>query len=319
MGARAVVARVIGWLLVAAVASGVALRWSTVNRPLLIGLVGVLGLVLIAPLAVAVGTAWWTGSRPLRWAAALVVLAYLGTFGNVRAVIGCGPAGPAEGDLRIFVQNVYVGQADPAAVAAAMVASGADVAVLVEAWPPFRDALARQPGVDVFSYRLSVPGFDDGEIAVWSRWPLDDAAGERLSTRPFVRAVVQAPAGPFTIGAVHTAAPVNEAEVTHWTGGLDGLGLLDRSAPIVLAGDFNATIDHAQFRRLLENGWTDVHTAKGCGFDQTWPASGGLGIPLMRLDHVLVSDHFEVKAVEVGPANGSDHKSVVATIHLRPG
>ncbi|MEZ5410570.1 MAG: endonuclease/exonuclease/phosphatase family protein [Acidimicrobiales bacterium] len=317
MDARAAVARVTGWLLAAAVAAGIALRWSTVNRPLLIGLIGVLGLVLVAPLAALIGTAWRTGSRPLRWAAALVALAYLGTFGNVRAVIGCGADSPADGDVRIFVQNVYVGQADPAAVAAAMVASGADVAVLVEAWPPFRDALARQPGVDVFSYRLSVPGFDDGEIAVWSRWPLEDATGERLSSRPFVRAEVQAPAGPFTIGAVHTAAPTDEREVANWSGGLAALGLIDRSAPIVLAGDFNATIDHAQFRNLLENGWSDVHTTKGCGFDQTWPAGRGIGVPVMRLDHVLVSDHFEVKAVELGPANGSDHKPVITTIHLR--
>ncbi|MDH5289841.1 MAG: endonuclease/exonuclease/phosphatase family protein [Acidimicrobiia bacterium] len=306
-----------GWLLAAAVAAGIILRWSTVNRPLLIGLVGVLGLALLAPLAALAGTAWRTGSRPLRGAAALLVLAYLGTFGNVRAVIGCGADSPADGDVRIFLQNVYVGQADPAAVAAAMVASGADVAVLVEAWPPFRDALARQPGVDVFSYRLSVPGFEDSEIAVWSRWPLADVTGERLSTRPFVRAEVQTPAGPFTIGAIHTAAPTSDREVANWSDGLAGLGLIDRSEPIVLAGDFNATIDHAQFRRLLENGWTDVHTTKGCGFDQTWPVGRGIGIPVMRLDHVLVSDQFEVKAVEVGPANGSDHKSVIATIHLR--
>lgn len=317
MGARAWAARIIGWLLAAMVAAGVALRWSTVNRPLLIGLVGVLGLALVAPVALLIGTAWGTRSRPLRWGAALVVLAYLGTFTNVRAVVGCGADTPSEGDMRIFQQNVYIGQADPAAVAAAIVASGADVAVLVEAWPPFMDTLATQPGVDVFTYRLSVPGFEEGEIAVWSRWPLENASGERLATRPFIRAEVEAPAGAFTIGAVHTAAPVNDLEATNWADGLAGLGLVDRSKPIVLAGDFNATIDHAQFRSLLENGWTDVHTTKGCGLDETWPAGRGLGIPAMRLDHVLVSDHFEVKAVEVGHANGSDHKPVIATIHLR--
>lgn len=317
MGARAWVARVIGWLLAAMVAGGVALRWSTVNRPLLIGLVGVLGIALVLPVAVLIGTAWGTRSRPLRLGAALVALAYLATFTNVRAVIGCGADAAAEGDVRIFEQNVYLGQADPAAVAAAMLASGADLAVLVEAFPPFIDALARQPGVDVFSYRLSVPGFEEGEIAVWSRWPLQDASGELLSTRPFIRARVQAPAGPFTIGAVHTAAPVNDFEVGNWANELAALGLLDRSEPIVLAGDFNATIDHAQFRSLLENGWTDVHTTKGCGPDLTWPTNRGLAIPAMRLDHVLVSDHFKVKGVEVGQANGSDHKPVIATIHLR--
>ncbi len=317
MDARAWVARMIGWLLVAVVATGIALRWSTVNRPLLIGLVGVVGLALLVPVAALTATAWATRSRPLRWGAAMVVVAYLVTFANVRAVIGCGADPSAEGDVRIFQQNVYIGQADPAAVAAAMVASGADLAVLVEAWPPFIEALARQPGVDVFSYRLSVPGFEDDEIAVWSRWPLEQARGELLATRPFIRAEVQGPAGPFTLGAVHTAAPVNQAEAANWAGGLAQLGLVDRSEPVVLAGDFNATIDHAQFRRLLENGWTDVHTSKGCGLDQTWPVGRGTGIPAMRLDHVLVSEHFEVKGVEVGQANGSDHKPVIATIRLR--
>ena len=86
----------------------------------------------------------------------------------------------------------------------------------------------------------------------------------------------------------------------------------------MIGGDFNATVHHARFRSLLRSGWTDVHEPKGCGFDATWPADHPLvPMPLLQLDHTLVSDHWEVLSVEIGEPNGADHHPVISRIRLR--
>ena len=40
----------------------------------------------------------------------------------------------------------------------------------------------------------------------------------------------------------------------------------------ILAGDFNATLDHAEFRALLDRGYVDAADAVGDGLTPTWPA-----------------------------------------------
>jgi endonuclease/exonuclease/phosphatase (EEP) superfamily protein YafD len=306
---------VIGWLLVVSIAGGIVLRWSTVSAPLVIGVVGVIGLALLVPLVVLAVVALRAGNRLLRVGFGLVLLFYLVTFANPRAVIGCG-ASPHDDQIRIFEQNVRVNYGDPAAVAGAVAASGADVAVLEEVWPEFIDTLSAQPGLDAYRYRVSQPARGPAGLAIWSRWPLSDAGADTVGGRPFIHLGVQSPYGPFRLVAVHTTAPVDPAAVADWEAQLAYLGTYDQSQPTVLAGDFNATIDHTQFRRLLETGWSDAHTSKGCGFGLTWPANRGIGVPVMRLDHLLVTDHFEVLGVDIGPADGSDHRSVTATVRL---
>jgi endonuclease/exonuclease/phosphatase (EEP) superfamily protein YafD len=307
---------VIGWLLVASIAGGVALRWSTVNTPVAIALVGVIGMALLVPLALLGFAAWRDGSRTLRIGAALVLMAYLVTFANPRAVIGCGGRS-ADDQIRIVEHNVYLYQGDPVRVASALTASAADIVVLVEVWPEFMEALARQPGLDGYAYRATEPSYTPTGLAIWSRWPLDATAVDTVGRRQFIHTAVQRPDGPFTVMAVHTSGPVEPSSVGDWGDQLRYLASFDHSQPTVLAGDFNATIDHAQFRRLLASGWSDVHTTKGCGFDLTWPTSWGTGVALMRLDHVLVTDHFEVLAVDLGDPNGSDHRSVIAAVRLK--
>ena len=74
-------------------------------------------------------------------------------------------------------------------------------------------------------------------------------------------------------------------------------------------------------RDLLGQGWTDVHEPKGCGLDATWPTghTTRLPIPVYRLDHVLVTDDFEVLDVRFGDPAGSDHIPVVAELQVGSG
>ena len=49
------------------------------------------------------------------------------------------------------------------------------------------------------------------------------------------------------------------------------------ASPTIVAGDFNATRDHRQFRELLDNGYTDAGSDAGAGILPTYPADRSWG------------------------------------------
>jgi endonuclease/exonuclease/phosphatase family metal-dependent hydrolase len=89
--------------------------------------------------------------------------------------------------------------------------------------------------------------------------------------------------------------------------------MADMPAPLVVAGDFNATRDHRQFRDLLNsNGYRDAADDAGAGVLPTFPADRSVG-PIARIDHVvLVGVNSESAAVA-----DSDHYAVIARVAAR--
>ena len=84
--------------------------------------------------------------------------------------------------------------------------------------------------------------------------------------------------------------------------------------PRVLAGDFNATLDHAPLRGVLRLGYADAARAVGNALAPTW---GPLGRPaLITIDHVLVDRRCAVLASSVHVIPGTDHRAVYAEIRL---
>jgi endonuclease/exonuclease/phosphatase family metal-dependent hydrolase len=79
----------------------------------------------------------------------------------------------------------------------------------------------------------------------------------------------------------------------------------------LLIGDFNATLDHAAVRRLLDTGYVDAADAVGNGLTPTWQASL---VPPVSIDHVLVEEGIGVRAVRVHDIARSDHRAVVADL-----
>ncbi|MFE0650081.1 endonuclease/exonuclease/phosphatase family protein [Streptomyces sp. NPDC059534] len=89
------------------------------------------------------------------------------------------------------------------------------------------------------------------------------------------------------------------------------------AGPTLIAGDFNASQDHAAFRHLLDAGrLDDAARAAGASRTPTWPAEGTLP-PFAQIDHVLVSDDFGVRDVRFLDVAGSDHRAVLADLDLR--
>ena len=82
----------------------------------------------------------------------------------------------------------------------------------------------------------------------------------------------------------------------------------------ILAGDFNATLDHAELRRILDTGYQDAAAQVGAGLHGTWPR--GRAFPGLAIDHVLVDERLGVRAVSIHTIPGTDHRAVWAELEL---
>ncbi|MFJ7960445.1 endonuclease/exonuclease/phosphatase family protein [Streptomyces sp. NPDC096319] len=90
-------------------------------------------------------------------------------------------------------------------------------------------------------------------------------------------------------------------------------------APLLLAGDFNASQDHAALRAVLDAGRLhDAARLAGSARTPTWPLGSPLP-PYVQIDHVLVSDDFAVRDVRFLDLAGTDHRAVLADLDLHTG
>ncbi|WP_286134436.1 endonuclease/exonuclease/phosphatase family protein [Methylobacterium sp. Leaf123] len=104
--------------------------------------------------------------------------------------------------------------------------------------------------------------------------------------------------------------------------GPDWLGDPACRAPTVLLGDFNATGWSRAYRRLNER-LTDARRLTG---ERRWRRGGATfpsRFPLLRIDHVFVSERIAVERITVVDTplarKASDHLPVLAEIRIEPG
>lgn len=131
-------------------------------------------------------------------------------------------------------------------------------------------------------------------------------------------AVAEVPrAAPIEVVSVHPPAPSSPRRTRAWARDLSLLpDATPRSDMRVLAGDFNATLDHAALRRIVETGYRDAAEQVGEGLQPTWPV--GRLLPPVTIDHVLVDRRCGVGRVETHEIERSDHRAIVAEIVLAP-
>ena len=83
--------------------------------------------------------------------------------------------------------------------------------------------------------------------------------------------------------------------------------------PQVVAGDFNASGDHRPFREFLAAGFVDCADS---GQNRSWPGFTWPSLPVMRLDHVLVSLTATVLMTRTIRVPRTDHHGVLADIEF---
>jgi len=218
--------------------------------------------------------------------------------------------------LRVLTVNVLCGRADAEAVVALVRRTGADVLFLQELTGGAMTRLNRAGLDDLMPHRTTELRGSSLGSGIYSRFPLKEGRPLEPAHAAQPTAVLKLPGGEAVeLGCVHPRAPLppSPRAVDRWR---QELAVLPPPAdlPRVMAGDFNATLDHAPFRRLLRLGYADAAREVGNALTPTW---GRLGEPaLITIDHVLVDRRCAVLASSVHAIPGTDHRAVYAEIML---
>ncbi|MFF8729156.1 endonuclease/exonuclease/phosphatase family protein [Streptomyces sp. NPDC015171] len=254
---------------------------------------------------------WWTG---LVWAVAVLGLLawYLEPYGRTGE-----PGGAQLAAFRVLTSNVEFGRGTPA-LAAILRERRPDVVFVEECESGCRGLLDREFS-GVYPHRRSVDADGSHGSVILSRFPLTPAAGVR-ATMGMPGAVADVRGHAVRLQLAHPMPPLAD-QVGLWRrelGRLRAFAAAGGDTPTVLAGDFNASQDHAAFRHILDTGLTDA--ARLAGHDRTpsWPARTA-GVIGAQIDHVLVTADFTASGARFLRVSGSDHRALVVdlTLHER--
>jgi endonuclease/exonuclease/phosphatase family metal-dependent hydrolase len=300
----------VAWTLVRAF--GLERGWPLVPLMALTPQMAVLGL---AGALVAAWRRWWIGA-----AAAGVCAAVLLALLVPRALPDRAPAGADGVRVRILAANVAGRYTAGPAMLAALRLWRVDVFSVAELTPSVADAFEQAGIRRTFPRTFIRPDPSFHGTGLYSRLPFrgvgvpgpprtvfEPAAGE---LRAPGAAVVQ-------VIAVHVEAPTRPAATERWRRELRALPPAGPDDPLrVIAGDFNSTLDHAEFRRLLATGYHDAAERAGTALRPTWPAGTLLPPPLITIDHVLADKRIHVISAHTVKLPRSDHRGVLADLLL---
>ena len=219
-------------------------------------------------------------------------------------------AAPAQ--IRVLNANVHSSNENPAALLDVVTALEPDVIAVLEFTE--QTAVALAPLDATYPHQVVAPEPGNFGIAVFSRLPFVAAETFDLIGFTAIDARIIAAEQPWHFIAVHPVPPIGAAMADLRNRQLEQLSdyLANLDAPHIVAGDLNLTPFSPVFRDFVTaNELRDA--ARGRSLQYTWPTFfPPLGIPI---DHVLVSDEFEV--VDYFRANdiGSDHFPQIADIN----
>ncbi|HEY3953075.1 MAG TPA: endonuclease/exonuclease/phosphatase family protein [Streptosporangiaceae bacterium] len=238
--------------------------------------------------------------------------------------------------LRVLTQNMLIGRAPADALIELARATAADVLFVQELTVEAADRLARAGVGSVFPYQAI--GHSDGsahDTGIYARYPLRedvaaaaDGDGRRVGAggpraMPQRTARLDLPSG-HSVRLVCAHIPPPKPPWAPWCaerwqaelGRVPPPGTPPGDLPVVLAGDFNATVDHAPLRAVLRRGYRDAACEVGNGLVPTWGPEPHGHPPLLTIDHVLVGPGCAVLRTRVHRVPGIDHRALYAELRL---
>ena len=275
-------------------------------------------------------------ARPLRaFAGTMAAIAFVGAVagGGILIARGMGSGGlpeTTEASVRVMTWNTAGGAADAETIARTAVAMQADIVSLPETTEDVGIAVAvamRDLGAPMWVHNENYEGWDANWTSVLISPDLGDYAVvestvDGTTNTSEVPSVVAMPVdgnGPIVV-AVHAVAP-RQAYMADWRSDLQWLADQCATDSVIMAGDFNATLDHMA---NLGVGGADLGrchdgaAATGTGGVGTWTTSvpSLLGTPI---DHVLSTSGWVATGSVVLTSlddSGSDHRPLV--VQLEP-
>jgi endonuclease/exonuclease/phosphatase (EEP) superfamily protein YafD len=275
-------------------------------------------LVALTPVgAVAAVGAAGLGACRRRWGT--VAIAVLLTAGHLQAQgLLAGPVGrPAAavgpGPLRVTSANLLAGNDRLSEALERLRSTDADVLLLQEVDDDAEAAFRRSGLLDRYPHHLidARPGYFGSAILSRRRLWADEVIA--VAGWPMTAATVDVDGRPLRLVNVHAPPPLDGGHLAVWSIQMEEMSRWAGGSELLLMGDFNATRDHAQFRRLLDRGFSDGLDL--AGWAATWPADRLLP-PVLRIDHALVDGDLTSLGAGTFTLPGSDHRGV--TIALTP-
>jgi endonuclease/exonuclease/phosphatase (EEP) superfamily protein YafD len=248
---------------------------------------------------------WWAGGIALVLAIVLAVL--------VLPRLSASDQRDVHGKtLRVLASNLLYGQADPKAVVDLVREQRIDVLNLVELTPRAVDGLTAAGLFQALPYRVLHPAPGAFGSGIVSRFPLKEVnlTGDSAAKQPGA----QADLGDGVVAEIVAVHPISpDVDTPQWEREIKDLSRAAGEHGLrILAGDFNATLDHAAFRTVLSRGYNDAAEERGAGLSPTWPSSS----PVVTIDHVVVDNRAAVEDYRVFGVAGSDHRAVFAEVRL---
>ncbi|MEV0062684.1 endonuclease/exonuclease/phosphatase family protein [Nocardia sp. NPDC050718] len=304
---------VLGWGALIAAVAGIVLHLGSWRQQSLVLLASgamwlmlgaVLGLVLVL-----LARGWRSaiaGGVVLAGAAWLIVPGYIPA------------AGAADGpQLRVLQSNLLFGQADPAAVVAAVRDNDVDVLTADELTT---DSITRLRAAGLEErlpyFYLEPAQSGGGGTGIYSRYPLRENTKYDGFIMSNISATMDHPQrGPISVFAFHPIPP--NIDFAAWTAELRRVDeiLATAPTPAIVGADFNATQNHSAYRALLDGPFAAAADQTGDGVLLTYPADRRWG-PVIGIDHILVAGGVaeEVRTLTIP---GSDHRALLATVRMR--
>ena len=223
-------------------------------------------------------------------------------------------------ELRVLTSNMLVGRADAESLVRLVERTGADVLFLQELTDGAAARL-QKAGIDsVLPYQVLEPAvYGPKGSGIWARYPMRDGLAVPPASRSRPVARLDVPGGrSVQLVCVHLRPPRpsrSPSGAARWRtemAMLPGPG----DVPVIMAGDFNATLDHAQFRALLRQGYVDAAVQAGRGLVPTWGPRPGGDLAMLAIDHILLDPRCAVRAVSAHKLPGTDHRALFAHIQL---
>ncbi|MFS0732644.1 endonuclease/exonuclease/phosphatase family protein [Microbacterium sp. 1P10UB] len=275
-------------------------------------------------------------ARPLRTLAlSLALVAGIAAAANAGLVMvrGMGADTLPEktpGSIRVMTWNTAGSATSPDTVAQIAVAMDADIVTLPETTIETGEQVAiamRDLGHRMWAHHAEygTDGWDARSTTLLISPDLGDYSviessqdgTSNTSTVPSAVAMPVSGTGPIVVAA-HAVAP-RQSYMQHWRDDLQWLANQCADADVIMAGDFNATLDHMS--GLGVDGGTlgrchDAAAETGNGGVGTWSTSfpALAGAPI---DHVMTSSHWRATGSMVVPnldGSGSDHRPLVVQI-----
>jgi endonuclease/exonuclease/phosphatase (EEP) superfamily protein YafD len=264
-----------------------------------------------------VATAVALGLR--QWPAAILALFATVSLAAVIAPRAIGGPDSMQGQpVRVMSANVFRGGGDADRLVQLARDRDVDFLCVEELTPEFAARLDDAGIGRLYSHRLLSVREGVSGSGIYSRYPLRGLPLHGItSTR--AEATI-APGHELDLSAVHNLPlPASASGTDGWASSLRHMPAPASSGPVeVLAGDFNATLDQADFRDLLDRGYYDAAERMGDGLTPTWPAiDPGWRYMPVTIDHVLYDrDRIGVHDFRVLTLPGSDHRTIYAELVL---